>query len=623
MDKGLPCFEGTIHGSELALCRQAWNVISKDTVSVGAATADTLTTSLSDSVPVDSISRRQAESFFAAAGLDVPCRLRDAILDEFAADKDYRYSFEEMTSLFVIAVRSMSPEFRSAKSWSTDEEATREPANAAILVDSTPRVAWTCFVLLAVLVHETVICFQDGEYGIHRTPIPGLVAYDWIMTCILTVDIFVCAFTADFETGRQMPTKQDAVTLYWRSWSKWIIDVLAAQPLDVILNHAGAGVASGVVSHLRMLKILTTPSYLKVSGRIPVTSGFIFFFYQCVPLAQLIYFGLYCVNILAAVFLGIRRAEGQAEDTRYITSVYLVIQTCTTVGFGDVLITSKPQRWFAVFLVITGLVFNALVIGRLITMIQLGDVRNVAADKLRETMAVLDYFSIPKLLQVEILGFQAHALHSDIAVACNNEMAGLPDGFRTAFMMQRRVDILRTVDVFRDDHDAVMYALATSMIASCCKPEEYVSCCSEAHKGIRFLLFGFVDKLDSRGRYIITLKSGDYFGLDGLYELRNEEYNLKALSYCDLLVLPANEFHAVMAKFPKFQNQMKLICEGPNAGDVPWWGGSRKKNQLAAPPAEQSPRQKTVDVRKLRQKLRNLKQKLQAAVDFEQHGTQR
>jgi hypothetical protein len=262
-------------------------------------------------------------------------------------------------------------------------------------------------------------------------------------------------------------------------------------------------------------------------------------------------------SLFAIVFIIFRNnntSHPQAKQLDFLTAMYFVVQTFTTVGFGDVFVYGTAETWFAVVLVLIGMIANATVIGSLVALIQLGNATLVRGDKIRETHAVLHYFSIPRLLQLEILGFQEHVLFSDVVSAFHSDTESFPTAMKDAMILQHRFDVLRQIEPFSQASPDELFFLSKELCTACFKPEEYLSCCSEPHHGIRILLFGLVDRLDSRGRYIKTLRSGDCFGLDGILSGKDEEFNHKALAYCDLLVISYDDFHNILEAMPKFRN---------------------------------------------------------------------
>ena len=81
------------------------------------------------------------------------------------------------------------------------------------------------------------------------------------------------------------------------------------------------------------------------------------------------------------------------------------------------------------------------------------------------------------------------------------------------------------------------------------------------------MLFGFVVRFDSRGVYVKTLRAGDFFGFEGIISREDEVHSHKALSYCDIWMLPPSKLHDVFAKFPRFYERFRQVAP-MSAADV-------------------------------------------------------
>lgn len=337
---------------------------------------------------------------------------------------------------------------------------------------------------------------------------------------------------------------------------KNLLALIALVPVDLFLCAGNATVAATVMNHFRLLSVFRNfIDIYPTPAPVPLTPLFADVYYSLMPLWTMTYSFIVACSIFAIIFIIFRNSSAPDTPLDFLVAFYLVVQTFTTVGYGDVQLIGTAETWFAVVLVLIGMITNAAVIGSLVALIQLGAANLVRGDKIRETHAVLHYFSIPRLLQLEILGFQEHVLFSDVESAFAAETEPLPPAMRDAMQLQHRLDVLRQVRPFDSDKASPeeMFLVAKELVCACFKPEEYLSCCSMPHHGVRILLFGLVDRLDARGRYIKTLRSGDAIGMDSILSGKDEEYNHKALSYCDLLVISYDDFHLLLDSLPRLR----------------------------------------------------------------------
>ena len=72
-------------------------------------------------------------------------------------------------------------------------------------------------------------------------------------------------------------------------------------------------------------------------------------------------------------------ADFQSEDEidhMYLTAVYYTVTTITTVGYGDISINTKIEKWFSVVLILMGVIAFSLASGTLTSIIQNYDIEN-------------------------------------------------------------------------------------------------------------------------------------------------------------------------------------------------------------------------------------------------------
>lgn len=505
------------------------------------------------------IAESEVPRFFQRVHAPITAELLHALLADVPGEDRGHYSFADVLQVYISWHQLAAVKLMSSAVWEKQPACKAALSTKMWLPDAHLRTVWNVVINSMIMVLWIAVLYRDsasepGSTLLNQKAEQWFAAICGISTVLFAADIYVVANTVLVKRNGLVDDPVAVRQAYLHGWL--IPDVLSAIPLDMILDAAGAHVASAVFTHLRLIRMIRVFFIWEVSGHIPVTPGFILFHYKVLPLVKLFYGMFALMHLFTASFIWVKqRSNGNKplEGVPYITALYFVTQTFTTVGYGDVELSDDPaELWFAVLVMFLGLLLNGTIIGRLVALLQLGNANEAREEKLRSTLAVLQYFEIPRQLQVEILNFQRHVLWSYVDTAFHDVTAALPEAICDNVTIVYRVAALRQVKCFAEAHDVVLVAMARAMQPRPSKPEEYVSCCTDPHQGIRFLLFGFVDKLDARGRYILTHRTGDVFGLDGIVEMAEEAHNFKALSYCDMLALPADEFHSIIRQFPAF-----------------------------------------------------------------------
>lgn len=82
----------------------------------------------------------------------------------------------------------------------------------------------------------------------------------------------------------------------------------------------------------------------------------------------------------------------------------------------------------------------------------------------------------------------------------------------------------------------------------------------EIANGIYFISLGTVEVLSEDGAVSHgTLEDGDYFGDLSLLLGERRTASVRAITFCDLLVLPKAEFERIKTEYPEFRNALKAL----------------------------------------------------------------
>jgi hypothetical protein len=569
----------------------------------------------------DSIVSTNVPQFFAIIGINISPHLVDALVAEHfggVAGAEQVIDFDGLMDMYTTWRQCNSLKSRSATDWITDPGVLKSTSRELLVNDSWPRVCWNMLLMCCAMAHWVIVMYRDGTDGIARDADVGFAVVDFVLSAFYIADMALWARTV-IRDGTTITDDPELVPRLYATSPYFAVDVASMLPLDAVLALAGAPVASGVLSHLRLLKAPRTLTFNVVTKDVPLTAAYVGFFFRSLPLWVLFYVLFAATNSFTAVFLAIHNNEDTTSaPMSYITGFYYVVQTFSTVGYGDISTRVKGpgEIWFTIILVFLGMLFNSMLIGRLVAVLQMGNADTKQEDMLRETLAVLKYFSIPDILQVEILSFQEHVLWTDITNAFYMETSVLPQSMRDAMILQTRKDVLMQVKEFRTASDAVLLEMSCALVSSYFKPEQYASLFGDAHFGVRFLLFGFLARFDARGRFVATLRSGDFFGLDGVTTMEAEQFSHKALSYCDMLTLPAMSLLNVLSRYPQFhdafQQNLLAVSELSDAAATASWNELKRVMDV-----NQLQQNTVVD---LRHQVKSLRRKLEQIVSAPSPG---
>lgn len=87
----------------------------------------------------------------------------------------------------------------------------------------------------------------------------------------------------------------------------------------------------------------------------------------------------FCVGVLAGTFL---------EDWHMLTSMYVIVQIVTTIGYGDISITTEHMRWFMIFYVLFGIAIIANIVNDVTNAMLFWEAERVRAELRKSEIAL-------------------------------------------------------------------------------------------------------------------------------------------------------------------------------------------------------------------------------------------
>eukprot|EP00760_Papus_ankaliazontas_P022139 PhM_4_TR18803/c3_g1_i1/m.91594 len=413
------------------------------------------------------------------------------------------------------------------------------------------------------------------------------VVFEWFMSVVMLTDLALNFFTLaeDPETGDDVESLHAIARIYLRSW--FGVDFLSAFPFDLLIGRAT--VAGTVFHHLRLLKIIKLYAMFRFSSRRSFTPAMIVLATTVVPVCRLLFWLIVVIHIYNVVWLYL------SPSADYVEAGYLVLYTITTVGLGDVEVTSQAQRIFNCVLFISGAFVNGFVISKLSHSLQKASVQQEKNEKMTEMVSLLRYFNIPLELQEEILAFQYHQLERDLSTAYRQCIDGLPPTMQDQLSMYVRLDYVSKLPFCKDSHIECRMALARALFQTVFAPQEFIICAGEKGAEMYFLTHGFADVLSGVGKYVVTLKRGDFFGEYSLmYDGMPRSASVKALTYCDTLTLERMPFLDILNRYPNFKRTVQRQVEEhhgkrANAAPPPTTTATGSAGTSAVPTSPQTP----------------------------------
>ena len=375
------------------------------------------------------------------------------------------------------------------------------------------------------------------------------------------VDFLVSMFTVNITEENQVEDSvRPALFAYAKSWMA--PDMLAFLPWDVFFT----GTAAVVLRHLLLLKLFKMKRFWRASGRMPMTGTYINFHFKTLPIILLLVQYILLIHFFSCAMVLVKTQLDTdplvaANDGHYpyVTALYFVVYSFGTVGYGDVDITGTVEKWFACVVLLSTLISNAFIVGKLISIMQKANIESERVSKLRETLSVLQHFHIPSQLQDEVLQFQDHMLGHSLSTSYASIVEGLPQEMQSNISLFVKLRLLCAAPQLNGSHYIVQVAVAEALLNHVALPEQSIVAANEETTTMYFIAHGFVDVYAPDGGHLTTLQTGEYFGDNMPYQNASSLISVKALTYCDLWGLHRADFLPLLERFPRFKRSIEEI----------------------------------------------------------------
>tara|TARA_B100001248_G_scaffold262674_1_gene260772 strand:- start:17045 stop:18238 length:1194 start_codon:yes stop_codon:yes gene_type:complete len=261
------------------------------------------------------------------------------------------------------------------------------------------------------------------------------------------------------------------------------------------------------------------------------------------------------IHTIACLWHKVEPASGDLWDV-YIEAIYWAVTTLTTMGYGDIVPHSLWGRVYAIFAMIIGVMFYALIVGQVAASISSYNRRKVEKqDKLEHLSSFFKYYDVPSNLRSEIFNYYENYLEKK---ANEKELAvlrELPNSVEKELLNYVNMKNLKKLRLFYGAHSECLRLIVNSLQEREVGPGEKIIRSGVVGTELYLIYHGHVE-VRKNGEVIAELGPGDSFGEMALVEGRVREADIIAKTYCDLYILTKEDFLDALKKYPYLQKNV-------------------------------------------------------------------
>ena len=254
---------------------------------------------------------------------------------------------------------------------------------------------------------------------------------------------------------------------------------------------------------------------------------------------------------------------------KYVASLYWVITTMLSIGYGDIAATNNSERIYAVFtMLFGGIVFGAL-IAQVTRMIQNQNPQLQAfKSKMDEIKAYLGEKSLPQAVNVNALEAYAYYLQKKTSFGEYSILAGLPEEMVRKLVFEVYYREISSINLFREASTYSERCFVVYLVRHI-KPQratkgEYLFRTGDMAQTVLFLMTGLVQLSTSDGVSDVVVgyvAKGGFFGDFELLKKTTRLADYKAIMNCSIFAISNDVFEAASQEYPEAGAKFKSLME--------------------------------------------------------------
>lgn len=440
---------------------------------------------------------------------------------------------------------------------------------------------WSFVILLLLIYTASVVpyrlCFID------ETSYSWFV-YETIVDCLFCCDIFV-TFNTTYQDGEMkiIAVRKNISINYIKSW--FFIDFIACIPFQLLISNSQSynkliriARIPRLYKILRFLKLLkftrtirSIEFFNKLFELLNVTDGII-------RMGKFFIMFLLVIHVNGCIWYFIARIDDTNNETwliryntdsmsngdLYLMSIYFVMQTIATIGFGDIVPLTIIERIYALLLMIIGVGFYSYIVGNLSNIVKTLDNDFV---RIKIMLTALNEFAkatkLPLQLKDKIKRYiETSSVVNTISFPRDSLIKELPGALKKELRIQMHNKIVEKILFFQDKDEQFIARFVGKMKSMEFQAGEYVYMFGDYSEEIYFICKGRVIMKSDNGVVFKNYMQGSYFGeLETLNNIKRKCSTQAISSKAVLMIIAKRDFLAIMKDYPDVLSEVKATAK--------------------------------------------------------------
>jgi voltage-gated potassium channel len=350
---------------------------------------------------------------------------------------------------------------------------------------------------------------------------------------------------------------------FWKYFKFWFwIDFVSAIPFEIIYfsdifdsNQNFLNVLS-IIRLLRILKIFQViHKFIKRSHIVQGKNTILIF-------AYFISIGTHWIALIWIKLRGAQLLEEPDSITIYNKALYWTVTTLTTIGYGDIVPVTNPQRIFTMIVMIIGAGLYGYIIGNITNLLSnLDYARTLFQEKMEKIHTFLKYRKVPMELQETVFDYYKFLWENRKGYDESSIMEELPSSLRMKIALHLNKAIFEKIPLFKEASEDLIKEIVLHLKPLIYTPGDHIFEKGDMAIGMYFISRGSVEVINKQTSEIYaTISEGGYFGEIALLLSTPRTATIRAIDYCDLYLLDRDIFLKVIERYPTFAHKVKEMA---------------------------------------------------------------
>ncbi len=409
-------------------------------------------------------------------------------------------------------------------------------------------VAWQIFLFVAVLFTSFEAPYSLAvKSHIHDWQL----WVDGIISLMFIIDLYY--FIRDDRKKKHEKSESRSSRLKHRT--NLALNIISSIPFDIVIAIFGLN-SLHALRLIRLFRLSRLPHIFHTVGDLAVIPSWFKAFMAIVG-------ATIGTHVFACMWMMVYPNPGDMSNgDYYIRSVYYVVTTLSTVGYGDITPTTTIGRLFAMMTMMVGVVVFGIIIGNITRYFSEADrYKEQNREKIQDLTNFMKHYNVPLNIQEVALSYYGHLLAKRLSDNDDKIIAELPASLQEEMRTYMNVKLIGGLSIFQNCTPECLKAVAKALEQKYFSPGQQVINKGEIGHEMYIIGHGAVNVTLDQVNVLATLREGHFFGESALLEEAPRNAHVVAFDYCDLYKLDKDNFINIIKKFPELHRNIEATMK--------------------------------------------------------------